>query len=69
MREPYGNGTSYSSGAKPLRNVDPYAINNYALTEMLPELEQKMKVLRLDGRNNPFYNVSCIYSEIGYGKN
>jgi len=41
MREPYGNGTSYSSGAKPLRNVDPYAINNYALTEMLPELEQK----------------------------
>lgn len=41
MREPYGNGTSYSSGAKPLRNLDPYAVNNYALAEMLPDLEAK----------------------------
>lgn len=37
--------------------------------EMLPELEQKMKVLRLDGRNNPLENISRIYSEIRYEKN
>lgn len=37
--------------------------------EMLPELEQNMKVLRLDGRNNPLENISRIYSEIRYEKN
>jgi len=36
--------------------------------EMLPELEQKMKVLRLDGRNTTSCNISSIYREIGYGK-
>lgn len=38
--------------------------------ELLPELEEKkIKVLRLDGRENPTNNVSKIYREIGYGKN
>ncbi|MGN0974179.1 MAG: deoxynucleoside kinase [Bacilli bacterium] len=38
--------------------------------ELLPELEEKkIKVLRLDGRENPANNVSKIYREIGYGKN
>ena len=38
--------------------------------ELIPELEsQKVKVLKLDGRENPSYNVSKIYREIGYGKN
>lgn len=38
--------------------------------ELLPELEEKkIKVLRLDGRDNPTNNVSKIYREIGYGKN
>ncbi len=38
--------------------------------ELIPELEsQKVKVLKLDGREKPSYNVSKIYREIGYGKN
>lgn len=38
--------------------------------ELLPELEEKkIRVLRLDGRENPTNNVSKIYREIGYGKN
>ena len=38
--------------------------------ELLPELEsQKIRVLRLDGRETPNNNVSKIYREIGYGKN
>ena len=38
--------------------------------ELLPELEEKkIKVLRLDGRENPSNNVSKIYREIVYGKN
>lgn len=38
--------------------------------ELLPELEsQKIRVLRLDGRETPSNNVSKIYREIGYGKN
>lgn len=38
--------------------------------ELLPELEeQKVKVLRLDGREAPSYNISKIYREIDYGKN
>lgn len=38
--------------------------------DLLPELEsQKVKVLRLDGTNNPRENVSRIYTGIGYGKN
>jgi len=39
-------------------------------TELIPELEQhKVRVLRLDGRENPSENVSRIYGAIGYGKN
>lgn len=38
--------------------------------ELIPELEeQKIKVLKLDGREDPHYNISKIYREIGYGKN
>ena len=38
--------------------------------ELLPELEEKkIKVLKLDGRENPTNNVLKIYREIGYGKN
>lgn len=38
--------------------------------ELIPELEQqKVRVLKLDGRENPSYNISKIYSEIGYEKN
>ncbi len=38
--------------------------------ELLPELEsQKIRILRLDGRETPDNNVSKIYREIGYGKN
>ena len=38
--------------------------------ELIPELEQqKVRVLKLDGRENPNYNISKIYGEIGYGKN
>ena len=38
--------------------------------ELLPEVEDKnVKVLRLDGRNNPRSNLSAIYREINYGKN
>lgn len=38
--------------------------------ELIPELEeQKIKVLKLDGREDPNYNISKIYREIGYGKN
>ena len=38
--------------------------------ELIPEIEkQNVKVLRLDGRDNPLDNISKIYREIGYGKN
>lgn len=38
--------------------------------ELIPQLEkQKVKVLKLDGRDKPYQNVSKIYKEIGYGKN
>ena len=38
--------------------------------ELIPELEQqKVRVLKLDGRETPSYNISKIYSEIGYEKN
>lgn len=38
--------------------------------ELIPELEeQKIKVLKLDGREDPRYNIEKIYREIGYGKN
>lgn len=38
--------------------------------ELIPELEeQKIKVLKLDGREDPQYNISKIYREIGYEKN
>ncbi len=38
--------------------------------ELIPELESnKIRVLKLDGRDKPEYNVSKIYKEIGYGKN
>ena len=38
--------------------------------ELIPQLEkQNVKVLRLDGRDKPYQNVSKIYKEIGYGKN
>ena len=46
------------------------SLKNSLENELLPELEQqKVKVLRLDGRNNPTINVAKIYGEIGYGKN
>lgn len=39
-------------------------------TELIPQLEnQNVKILKLDGRDNPYQNVSKIYKEIGYGKN
>lgn len=38
--------------------------------ELIPELEeQKIKVLKLDGRETPSNNISKIYRDIGYGKN
>lgn len=38
--------------------------------DLIPQLEkEKVKVLKLDGRNLPSKNVSKIYEEIGYGKN
>lgn len=38
--------------------------------ELIPQLEkQKVKVLKLDGRDNPSKNISKIYGEIGYEKN
>ena len=43
-----------------------YSLEN----ELIPQLEEKkIKVLKLDGRDNPYNNVSRIYEEIGYGKN
>mgnify|MGYP003296360477 FL=1 len=39
-------------------------------SELIPQLEkQNVKVLKLDGRDKPYKNVSKIYKEIGYGKN
>ena len=39
-------------------------------SELIPQLEkQNIKVLKLDGRDKPYQNVSKIYKEIGYGKN
>ena len=39
-------------------------------SELMPQLEkQNVKVLKLDGRDKPYQNVSKIYKEIGYGKN
>ena len=39
-------------------------------SELIPKLEkQNVKVLKLDGRDKPYQNVSKIYKEIGYGKN
>ena len=39
-------------------------------SELIPQLEkQNVKVLRLDGRDKPYQNVTKIYKEIGYGKN
>lgn len=38
--------------------------------ELLPEMEQQqVRVLKLDGRNNPMKNVQKIYGDIRYGKN
>lgn len=39
-------------------------------SELIPQLEKRnVKVLKLDGRDKPYKNVSKIYKEIGYGKN
>lgn len=39
-------------------------------SELIPQLEkQNVKVLKLDGTDKPYKNVSKIYKEIGYGKN
>lgn len=39
-------------------------------SELIPQLEkQNVKVLKLDGRDKSYQNVSKIYKEIGYGKN
>ena len=46
------------------------SLKNAYEQELIPELEQqKVKVLKLDGRETPSYNISKIYSEIGYEKN
>ena len=46
------------------------ALKNSLESELIPQLEkQNVKVLRLDGRDKPYQNVSKIYKEIGYGKN
>ena len=46
------------------------SLKNSLEHELIPELEaQKVKVLKLDGREKPSNNVSKIYREIGYGKN
>lgn len=45
-------------------------LKNSLESELIPQLEkQNVKVLRLDGRDKPYENVSKIYREIGYGKN
>ena len=45
-------------------------LKNSLENELIPQLEkQNVKVLRLDGRDKPYENVSKIYREIGYGKN
>lgn len=45
-------------------------LKNSLEQELIPQLEkQKVKVLKLDGRDNPSKNISKIYGEIGYGKN
>lgn len=45
-------------------------LKNSLEQELIPQLEeQKVKVLKLDGRDNPSKNISRIYGEIGYGKN
>jgi len=46
------------------------ALKNSLESELIPQLEkQNVKVLKLDGRDKPYQNVSKIYKEIGYGKN
>ena len=46
------------------------SLKNAYEQELIPELEeQKIKVLKLDGRDTPSHNISKIYREIGYGKN
>lgn len=46
------------------------SLKNSLERELIPELERhKVRVLRLDGRENPIDNVSKIYGAIGYGKN
>ena len=46
------------------------SLKNSLEQELIPELEaQKVKFLKLDGREKPSNNVSKIYREIGYGKN
>lgn len=46
------------------------SLKNAYEQELIPELEeQKIKVLKLDGREAPSNNISKIYREIGYGKN
>ncbi len=45
-------------------------LKNSLEQELIPQLEkQEVKVLKLDGRDNPSKNISKIYGEIGYGKN
>ena len=45
-------------------------LKNSLEQELIPQLEkQKVKVLKLDGRDNPSKNISKIYGEIGYEKN
>lgn len=46
------------------------SLKNAYEQELIPELEeQKIKVLKLDGRDTPSHNILKIYREIGYGKN
>lgn len=46
------------------------ALKNSLESELIPQLEkQNVKVLKLDGRDKPYQNISKIYREIGYGKN
>lgn len=45
-------------------------LKNSLEQELIPQLEkQEVKILKLDGRDNPSKNISKIYGEIGYGKN
>ena len=45
-------------------------LKNSLESELIPNLEKdNIKVLKLDGRDNPINNVNKIYGEIGYGKN